>query len=136
MSKSFIRVVAIVLAVVTILIPMSLSAWAEELDTPEPDPEIEEFASISTYNAHIEKSGISVTCSASLTAKYSTSLKIVMVLQKHTSDGYTNVKTWTKTGNGIRLSMEESRTINILYTYRLKVTFTADGESYTAYAYY
>ena len=36
----------------------------------------------------------------------------------------------------LEFGMEESRTINILYTYRLKVTFTADGESYTAYAYY
>lgn len=136
MSKSFSRVVSVVLATIIMLLPLSFSAWADELDTPELEPVIEEFTTISETEAYISKSGISVTCSAVLTSKQSTSLQIVMVLQKSTSGGYTDVKTWTKTGNGTRLSMEESRTINILYTYRLKVTFTAGGESFTTYAYY
>ena len=96
----------------------------------------ERFTIIASVSGSIVKSGITVTCGARLTARYSTNLSIVMVLQKSTSNGWTDVKTWTKTGTGTSLNTEESKTINIFSTYRLKVTFTAGSENHTNYYYY
>ena len=48
--------------------------------------------------------------------------------------GYT-VETWTSSKTGTYLSMSESRNINILCDYRLKVTFTAGSEKETVYRY-
>ncbi len=136
MSKLFKRSIAIVLVVMTILLSVSIFAWADGFDTQEPEPIIPEFVNISIYSANIEKSGISVNCSATLTSRISTNLSITMVLQKSTSNGYTDVKTWTTNGYGTYIDIAKSKTINILSTYRLKVTFVAGNESFTTYAYY
>lgn len=62
-------------------------------------------------------------------------LKINMELQKEKSSGYETVKTWTSSNTGILLTMSESRNINILCNYRLKVTFTAGSETQVMYKY-
>lgn len=90
---------------------------------------------IDSYYANISISGITAKCSASLGASYSTTLRITMELQKENSSGYENVKTWTSSTYGRSHSMSESRAINLLSDYRLKVTFTAGNESRVAYAY-
>ncbi len=134
MSLCFKRIVSVLL-IVTILALSTVCCFADDLDTPEDEIDIEEFVVISNCNYSISISGITATCTASLHSKYSTNLSITMVLQKSTSNGYTDVKTWSKSGIGLSLNIEESRTINVFSTYRLKVTFTADNESYTTYAY-
>ncbi len=135
MSQLFKRNIAIVLVVVTILLSTSLGAWAEGFDTPEPDPIIPRFTTISTCEANLSISGITANCYATLRSLYSTNLSITMVLQKNTSSGYKDVKTWTTTGYGTYIDISKSKTINILSTYRLKVTFVAGNESFTTYAY-
>jgi len=93
------------------------------------------YVSIDSTVSSISISGIKATCKASVTASYSTSLKIKMELQKEKSSGYETVETWTKSGTGVYLADNQSRNINLLSDYRLKTTFTADGESVTLYSY-
>ena len=93
------------------------------------------YVNIASNNASLNISGIKATCSASLKSNSSVSLSITMELQKEKSSGYETVKTWSSSTMGNYLSMSESRNINILSTYRLKVTFTAGSETVTVYRY-
>lgn len=106
------------------------TAKAEEL------PEIMPcYTTIDTYSRSIVISGITAHCSAMLTAETSTSLKIVMQLQKKSGSTYSTVKTWTKTGTGTSLSNSQSKTINLLNDYRLRVAFTAGEETVVVFSY-
>lgn len=80
-------------------------------------------------------SGIKATCKASLFAKKPTALKIKIELQKKKSDRYETVETWTKSGNGLKLDLLETRNINRLSKYRIKATFTAGSEKEVVYQY-
>ena len=122
--------------VIVLFISLGMVSYAKENETINKDDYVVRFSTIYKTSYSITKSGLTVTCNALLIANQSTNLKIVMTLQKSTSNGWTDVKTWTKTGTGTRLSMEETKVINIFSTYRLRVTFTAGNESYTTYAYY
>ncbi len=135
MKKSFKKLIAFLLVFMLIFL---LTVYNNALNTSALEQEVDgvKYSTILSNRSNISKNGIIVTCKASLEARYSTNLKIVMTLQKNTSSGYTDVKTWTTTGNGTYLDAEESRAINILYTYRLKVTFTAGNESVTTYSHY
>ena len=93
------------------------------------------WTTIESYAAAFEVSGLKATASVSLTSQVSTSLKIVVYLQKETSSGYETVKTWTTTGSGYLLAMEESATANIFLNYRIKVTMTAGSETITVFRY-
>ncbi len=135
MRKAFIKSISFLLALV-ILFALPISGKAADNSTFDNEFDNVKFTTILNYSSNIIKSGITVTCKAKLNSVYSTNLKIVMTLQKNTSSGYTDVKTWTTTGVGTYLDAEEARAINILYTYRLKVTFTAGNESVTTYSYY
>lgn len=93
------------------------------------------YTTIETSQCTLKISGIKATCEASIKSKQSTTLKIKMELQKEKSSGYETVKTWTSSKTGTALAMTETRNINILYDYRLKVTFTAGSETITEYRY-
>ena len=80
-------------------------------------------------------SGINSTSSVSLTSQYSTSLSIKIELQKEKSTGYETIETWTKSGTGTILLLEETRLINIFADYRIKVTCTAGSETHVTYDY-
>jgi hypothetical protein len=80
-------------------------------------------------------SGIKAECYATMNTDKSIALKIKMELQKKKSSGYETVKTWTSSKTGTFISMSESRNINILCDYRLKVTFTAGSETTVVYKY-
>ncbi len=80
-------------------------------------------------------SGLNSTSSVSLLSQYSTSLYIKIELQKEKSTGYETIETWTKSGTGTMLALEETRLINILADYRIKVTCTAGGETHVTYDY-
>lgn len=80
-------------------------------------------------------SGLVATASVSMSAQYSTSLSIKIELQKEKSTGYETIETWTKSGTGTYLNLEEDRLINLLADYRIKVTCTADGEIHVKYDY-
>ena len=93
------------------------------------------FSTISAVATSFTISGLTSTSSVSLSAKYSTSLYIKIELQKEKSTGYETIETWTKSGTGLVLALEEDRLINIFSDYRIKVTCTAGGETYTKYDY-
>ena len=93
------------------------------------------FVNLSNHSEQIEISGIRAVCSATLKAKNSMPLKIKMELQKEKSKGYETVETWTSSKTGTVLAMSESRNINVLCNYRLKVTFTAGSETEVVYKY-
>ncbi len=80
-------------------------------------------------------SGLNSTSSVSLSSQYSTSLYIKIELQKEKSTGYETIETWTKSGTGVVLSLEEDRLINVFANYRIKVTCTAGGETHVKYDY-
>lgn len=124
-----------VLLSITMLLSCSLSIGAAVIDN-DMDNSIElMYTTIETNSTSLTISGIKAKCAASLRSKKSTTLKIKMELQKKKSSGYETVETWTGSKTGTYLSMSESRNINILCDYRLKVTFTAGTESTTVYKY-
>lgn len=134
MTKSkmfFCRTIAILMLFVSLFSSM-VTASAKTKDENVVSPQ---YTTISTNSTSIRISGIKATCTTSLTAQYSTSLKIKMELQKKKSGGYETVETWTSSKQGINIVMSESRNINILSDYRLKATFTAGSETTVVYDY-
>lgn len=93
------------------------------------------YVNISAYAANLNISGIKAECKAYVSTNKSLNLKIKMELQKEKSSGYETVETWTSSKTGTYLAMTESRLINVLYDYRLKVTFTAGSETEIVYKY-
>lgn len=93
------------------------------------------YVNISNHSENIEISGIKAKCTATLKSKKSVSLKIKMELQKEKSNSYETVETWTGSKTGKLLSVSESRNINLLSKYRLKITYTADKETAVVYKY-
>ena len=93
------------------------------------------FTTIDAVSTVFSFSGINSTSSVVLTSQYSTSLSIKIELQKEKSTGYETIETWTKSGTGTMLGLEETRLINILADYRIKVTCKAGSETFTTYDY-
>ena len=93
------------------------------------------FTTISSVATSFTISGLNSTSSVVMTAQYSTSLSIKIELQKEKSSGYETIETWTKSGTGTYLSLEETRLINVFSEYRIKVTCTAGGETHVKYDY-
>lgn len=93
------------------------------------------FTTISSVTTSFSISGLNSTSSVVLVAKTSTSLSIKIELQKEKSSGYETIETWTKSGTGVSLLLEETRLINVFSNYRIKVTCTAGGETHVKYDY-
>ncbi len=93
------------------------------------------FTTISSVTTVFSISGINSTSSVLLASKVSTSLYIKIELQKEKSSGYETIETWTKSGTGTSLLLEETRLINVFSDYRIKVTCTAGSETHTTYDY-
>ena len=127
-------IIALLLAVI-LLMQIAPCAFAEDTETPVDDPIIERYTNIDGAFCSCYISGITLYATATLTAKSSMSLKIKIEVQKLKSGEYSTVETWTGSKTGIYLTLDEHRTINIFSTYRIKVTFTAGGESTTLYDY-
>ncbi|MBQ6164191.1 MAG: hypothetical protein IJK23_06930 [Clostridia bacterium] len=126
--------VSLLLALI-LLVQIVPFAIAEDLETPADDPIIEEYVNISSVYCDCYISGITLYASATLNAKSSMSLSIKIEVQKLKSGEYSTIETWTASKTGVSLSLDDHRTINIFSTYRIKVTFTAGGESTTLYDY-
>ena len=93
------------------------------------------FTTIDAVTTVFSISGINSTSSVVLTSQYSTSLSIKIELQKEKSTGYETIETWTKSGTGTYLGLEETRLINIFSNYRIKVTCKAGSETHVKYDY-
>ena len=122
--------ITLILTMLFSVFAISSSATNEEENTVMP-----RFSVIQSVATVFTISGINSTSSVSLSAKYSTSLYIKIELQKEKSSGYETIETWTKSGTGRVLALEETRLINILADYRIKVTCKADGETHVTYDY-
>lgn len=134
MTKSkmfFCRTIAILMLLVS-LFSSTVVASAKTKDDNVVSPQ---YTTISRNSTCITISGITATCTTSMTSQYPTSLKIKMELQKKKSGTYETVETWTSSKQGVNIVMSESRNINVLCDYRLKATFTAGSESTVVYKY-
>lgn len=123
---------------VALILTMLFSAFAINSSATTVEEEntiMPRFSTISAVSTSFTISGLNSTSSVSLSAKYSTSLYIKIELQKEKSTGYETIETWTKSGTGRILVLEEDRLINIFSNYRIKVTCTADGETHVKYDY-
>ena len=93
------------------------------------------FTTIQSVTTSFTISGLNSTSSVVLASKVSTSLYIKIELQKEKSSGYETIETWTKSGTGTSIILEETRLINVFSNYRIKVTCTAGGETHVKYDY-
>ena len=132
MKKYSFKILSVIMALLMALSVVTV-AFAETDDSS--DTENTRFSVINSTATSLTISGLTAECSAQITAKYSTTLKIKMELQKLSSGSYSTVKTWNKSVTGIATSLAGSKIINPLSTYRLKVTYTAGSETYVAYKY-
>jgi hypothetical protein len=132
MKKTSFKILSVILALLMAL-SIGTTAFAETDDSS--DTENTRFSVINSTAISFTISGLTAECSSKLTAKYSTSLHIKMELQKKSNGSYSTVKTWTKSATGIGTTLDGSKVINPLSTYRLKSTFTAGGETHVMYKY-
>lgn len=133
MKKQTIRKSVSLLLLLTILL-VNCGVFASSAYNPGEQIE-PNYVHIASYRADLSISGATADCQAHLDAAHSTNLYIRMDLQKQKTNGYETVKTWSDSCTGTVLSMDKTRLINVLETYRLKVTFTAGNETVTVYRY-
>ncbi len=129
------RGVSVFMAAVTFFLLSAVPFCAGAAQADDGDIAVPYYVNIKNPTVEISISGITVSMKASFSSNSSTSLSIVMELQKLKSGDYQTIETYTKTGNGMSLSIAENRLINLLSDYRLKVTFTAGGETAVQYKY-
>ncbi len=125
--------ISIILVLTMLFSIFAISSFAETTD--EENVIMPRFTTISAVTTVFTISGINSTSSVSVSAKYSTSLYIKIELQKEKSSGYETIETWTKSGTGTVLLLEETRLINIFADYRIKVTCKAGSETHVTYDY-
>ena len=124
--------VVLVLTMLFSVFAINLTAVAVE---EEENTIMPRWSVISGISTSFTISGLNSTSFASISSQYSTSLYIKIELQKEKSTGYETIETWTKSGTGVYLGLEETRLINIFADYRIKVTCTAGGETHVTYDY-
>ncbi len=123
-----------ILFVLTMLFSVfAINSFAETTD--DENTIMPRFSTISGITTVFTISGLNSTSSVVLTSQYSTSLSIKIELQKEKSSGYETIETWTKSGTGTVLLLEETRLINIFADYRIKVTCKAGSETHVTYDY-
>ena len=128
------KLFCIILATIISICSLSFNAYANNENLND-ESVPERYSIISDYSANLSISGITATCNAKLRASSSASLSIKMELQKKKSGVYETIKTWSTSSTGTSLSINKTRAINALATYRLKVTFKAGSETATVYRY-
>ena len=133
MKKRSFKILSFIMALIMAL-SFGTATFAETDDVSDNEPGYR-FSTIASTATSFTISGLTAECCAILTAKYSTTLKIKMELQKKSSGTYSTVKTWNKSATGVSTGVEGTKIINPLSTYRLKVTYTAGSETYVAYKY-
>lgn len=137
-SKKLLKSICVVLALVFTMASASLNAWADDgIDGSSSTSTgvSPMYTNILTTTSGITINGVKATCFATMSAHNRMTLKITMELQKKKSSGYETVQTWTDTAVDTAIAAEHSKTINVLSTYRMKVTFQAGFETATYYRY-
>ena len=132
MTKYIKTFLSVVLILTMLISSFSICAYAESTNDTVVTPR---FTTISSVATSFTISGLNSTSSVALKAQYSTSLSIKIELQKEKSSGYETIETWTKSGTGTYLGLEETRLINVFSEYRIKVTCKAGSETHVTYDY-
>ncbi|MDD6620886.1 MAG: hypothetical protein PUE75_07345 [Eubacteriales bacterium] len=135
MKTKSLRNLTIMLLVALFAFSSAFSVNAADTDNDEDLIATPYYTTISMHTTYISISGITATCSTTLSSKGSTTLKIKMELQKKKSGVYETIETWSTSGTGTLLGMDKKRNINILCDYRLKATFKAGSETVISYDY-
>lgn len=125
--KSAKKMIALILCLLVLCSSVMIYAFAETASVQN--------TNITLNSCQLSISGINSNMSATMKTNTSMSLSIKMELQKLKSGTYTTIETWNASKTGASLSMSETRLINVLSTYRLKVTFKAGSETLVRYAY-
>ncbi len=134
MSKTVKKSTCLLLVLTMLFSLLAINASAAEV--PEEDYGVMPcWTTIRSVDASLVISGINSTSIVKLYSNVSTSLKIVVNFQKYKSGGFDTLETWTETGTGTYLKLEETRLINIFADYRLRVVCTAGSESDLSLAY-
>ena len=133
MVKTMKKAISILLILTMLFSSFAIMSFAAEVE--DDTVVMPRFTTISSVSTSFTISGLNSTSSVLLVAKTSTSLFIKIELQKEKSSGYETIETWTKSGTGTTLGLEEDRLINVFSNYRIKVTCTAGGETHTKYDY-
>lgn len=133
MTKVLKKSVSVVLILTMLFSVFAINASAVEVE--EENQIMPRWSTISTISTSFVISGLNSTSTVALTSQYSTSLYIKIELQKSKSSGYETLETWTKSGTGTSLVLEEKRLINVFSDYRIKVTCTAGNETQIVYDY-
>lgn len=135
MKNTFKKFLCLTLCMVMMFSVFSVSFVSNAAETEEESVIMPRYSTISGYSVGFDVSGFTATATVTLSAQVSTNLKIVIYLQKETSDGYETVKTWTHTDTGYATGVEKEATANIFYNYRIKVVMTAGSETITVFRY-
>ncbi len=133
MLKSVKKSMSLVLIISLIVSMIAFTASAKQIE--EDYGVMPCWSTIKTITTDFSISGINSTSRVLLTSQVSTSLKITVNLQKLKSGTYETIETWTESGTGKALELEESRLINVFSDYRIKVTCKAGSETTTIYDY-
>lgn len=133
MIKTMNKAVSILLILTMLFSTFAIMSYA--IDNEVENVVLPRFTTISSVATSFTISGLNSTSTVALTSKVSTSLYIKIELQKEKSTGYETIETWTKSGTGVSLLLEEDRLINIFSDYRIKVTCTAGSETHVTYDY-
>lgn len=131
--KNIKKSVSILLILAMLFSSFAIMSYASEVEGE--NVVVPRFTTISSVSTAFSISGLNSTSSVVLVSKVSTSLYIKIELQKEKSSGYETIETWTKSGTGVTLGLEETRLINVFSNYRIKVTCTAGSETHTTYDY-
>ena len=133
MVKTMKKTVSILLILTMLLSTFAITSSAAVVDND--NDVMPYFTTISSVATSFVISGLNSTSTVALTSNVSTKLSIKIELQKEKSSGYETIETWTKSGTGVSLLLEETRLINVFSNYRIKVTCTAGSESHIKYDY-
>lgn len=130
------KIVSFLVALIIMTVSVAnLTAYAGETGTAD-NSDIEQcFVHISSHAESLEKSGVTATCFASVSAKSKCKITINMYLQKKEGTTYVTKRDWTATGTGTSLSIEKKPVIDVLGKYRLYVHYQVGNEQYSAVAY-
>ena len=131
------KAISVLISIILVLSVFSFCFVSSAIEENNTKNEITpRWTSISSYSAVLDINGLTATADVALNSSYYTNLKITAQLQKETSTGYEDVKVWTASKtSGIHLGLNESKLINPLNDYRLRITMTADEETIVVFKY-
>ena len=121
------RMISLLLSAVLLL--MSCSAIAEELDAPASDPEAPAYQAIAQFMASLSISGGNAKCIGRVTMKAGHTGTLTVTLQQKQGSTWVNVTSWSGTvPTGSIKKVEGNYSLSTSGTYRVRANFvSSDG---------